>query len=154
AGGMNYQVGDDISTVVSGADIAATFKVATLGAGGAVATLTLTAVGKFATAPSNPVATTGGHGSGLTLNLATVNSLLERSERIRLSVSPAGSHPVYAAFIGFDGRVWGFLRSADQGANWAKMDLPGEPDAATVTKHNINTSGQGDIHFSIAADPA
>jgi hypothetical protein len=44
-------------------------------------------------------------------------------------------------------RVFRIYRTADEGANWVSMGVPGDTDGG------INPGGQADRHFSIAADP-
>lgn len=71
AGGTGYGVGN-VLTLVGGVlghgGSAATFTVATL-SGSAVATVTLTSAGLYEEIPANPIAVTGGAGSGATLNV-------------------------------------------------------------------------------------
>lgn len=65
-----YQVGD-ILTLVGGTFVTAcTVMVATIDpANGAVLTVTITFAGSYSVFPANPVATTGGQGTGCTLNI-------------------------------------------------------------------------------------
>src|SRR5258705_293441 len=67
-GGTGYAV-NDILTVVGGPHgTAAQFKVTTAG-GGIVSAVTLQTAGDYAQTPSNAAATTGGGGTGCTLNV-------------------------------------------------------------------------------------
>lgn len=70
AGGAGYTVGD-VLTDVGGAftGTAAQWKVATLGGGGAVATVTLVGGGIYTTIPAQPTVTSGGTGAGATLTV-------------------------------------------------------------------------------------
>jgi hypothetical protein len=61
--------------------------------------------------------------------------------RIVLSVSAAGTHPIYAGLIA-GGAPTGIFRSADSGTNWSNMGAPAS-----------NPGGQAQTNFSIAADP-
>ena len=71
-GGTGYTIGDVLTlsggTLFSGKN-PTTFKVATLGASNAVATVTLGEVGFYTVLPTNPVSVTGGTGSGCTLTV-------------------------------------------------------------------------------------
>jgi hypothetical protein len=80
AGGTGYTVGDVLSVsggTLEGGGTRTTATVATVSAG-VVTGVTLTNPGEWATVPSNAVATTGGTGSGCTLNLTTIKSLCAR----------------------------------------------------------------------------
>ena len=71
SGGSGYTVGDVLTVVGGTFSGAATFTVATL-SGSAVATVTLTSGGNsYSVLPTNPVSTTGGTGSGATLNITS-----------------------------------------------------------------------------------
>ncbi|MBC7852688.1 MAG: hypothetical protein IAF94_04555, partial [Pirellulaceae bacterium] len=81
-------------------------------------------------------------GNGAPNVIAIAENLLN-AIRIRLSVSEAAGHAVYAAVIGaHDGRLAGVFRSANAGATWSRLGA--EPRT---------NSGQGTRHFGIAADP-
>ncbi|NOS70945.1 MAG: LEPR-XLL domain-containing protein [Verrucomicrobia bacterium] len=76
-------------------------------------------------------------------NVVLIAENLENALRIRLSVSQAVGHAVYAALIGaHDGRLAGVFRSANAGASWTRIGA----DPRT-------NGGQGARHFGIAADP-
>lgn len=76
-------------------------------------------------------------------NVIPIAEDLKNAVRIRLSVSNAVGHAVYAAIIGWhDQRLAGVFRSTDAGANWSR--LGSEPPT---------NYGQGSKHFGIVADP-
>lgn len=68
AGGTGYAVSDVLTVVGGTKTTAATFTVATVAAG-VVTSVTLNAKGAYQIIPANPVATTGGAGTGCTLNV-------------------------------------------------------------------------------------
>lgn len=98
AGGTGYTVGDVLT--VSGGTLESggtrtTATVATVSAG-VVTGVTLTNPGEWATAPSNPASTTGGTGTGCTLNLTTIKSACARvfsgtNQTMHVSASIDGS---------------------------------------------------------------
>ena len=82
------------------------------------------------------------------------------SIRVRVTVSAAGTNPVYAAFIENqdDGeRISGLFRLADPDAGgglmWQAMDIPGAPGADMDSDLGIHPGGQASSHFSFVADP-
>ena len=89
AAGTGYQVGDVVTVAQSGAS-GGTFQVSTINATGGVTSLSLESIGTgytLSTAPSN---TTGGHGTGLQVNVSSTSN----------SFGPAG------ITLGPDGNVW------------------------------------------------
>ncbi len=79
-GGSGYAVGDNISLdPTNGIGVFPTLTVATIGGGGAVATVSLFLSGSYSTSPSSPVAQGGttGSGTGATFNL-TLSSATDR----------------------------------------------------------------------------
>ena len=68
---------------------------------------------------------------------------LKLSVKIRLAISPAGSHPIYAAVVGGNNQLSGVFRSDNAGGLWTPVGTPPP----------VNSIRQGMIHFSMAADP-
>ena len=66
-GGTDYVVGNTLTLSGGTGHTASTFRVATIGGGGAVASVTLLNAGSYTTPPSSPISTTGGAGTGCTL---------------------------------------------------------------------------------------
>jgi hypothetical protein len=96
AGGTGYTVGD-ILTISGGTfSRAATFQVATAPAG-VVGTVTLVDWGDYTTTPGNPAATTGGTGTGCTLNVTYGNAERE----IILEGEGSGSDEIYVGYRSF-----------------------------------------------------
>jgi len=80
-GGSGYAV-DDVLTVAGGTGyLDAQFLVLTL-SGSGVATVQLISAGAFTTPPSNPVATSGGTGTGCTLNVTYAQLIGYRTDRL------------------------------------------------------------------------
>lgn len=77
AGGAGYTVGDDITLVGGVFGTAAVFNVDAV-TGGVVDTVSLVSAGDYSAIPADPVATTGGTGTGATLNVTfgSVKALL------------------------------------------------------------------------------
>jgi hypothetical protein len=69
AKGSGYKAGDKVTVAGGTMPVASTFRVMTVDSSGGVLTLDKIAAGVATTKPSNAAATTGGTGSGLTLNL-------------------------------------------------------------------------------------
>jgi hypothetical protein len=69
AGGTGYTVGDVLTASGGTSTIAAQFVVTTVGGGGAVTAVRISQSGAYTSNPGNPVSTTGGTGTGCTLNL-------------------------------------------------------------------------------------
>lgn len=77
AGGTGYTVGDVLTVSGGTLEAAGTRTTATVTAvsGGVVTAVSLTNPGEWATVPTSPAATTGGTGTGCTLNLTSVKTL-------------------------------------------------------------------------------
>ena len=78
SGGTGYTVGDNLTIVLGGGvqghgAVAAVFQVATVSSG-AVTSVTLVTAGNYEETPANPAATTGGTGTGATLNVTWINA--------------------------------------------------------------------------------
>ncbi|MCC6425651.1 MAG: hypothetical protein IT435_02400 [Phycisphaerales bacterium] len=97
AGGTGYTVGDTLTVSGGTNTLAAQFKVATA-PGGVVGTVTLYEPGNYTAAPSNPASTTGGTGTGCTLNL-TFGGSGERE--VILEGSGSGSDEIYVGYRTF-----------------------------------------------------
>lgn len=96
AGGTGYTVNDTLT--VSGGTFghAATFRVVTA-PGGVVGTVAVIDQGDYTTAPSNPASTTGGTGSGCTLNLTMGTGEVE----IILEGEGSGSDEIFVGYRSF-----------------------------------------------------
>jgi hypothetical protein len=87
-----------------------------------------------------------------------------RTDNVQMSVGRA--HNVYVGIID-SGQLAGLFRSPDGGANWTAMDLPQTNEQGTLVglnpfedeeehpehEESDDPGGQGDIHFSLVADP-
>jgi len=73
AGGSSYIVGNTL-TLVGGSGTPATYRVASVDGGGGVTAVTLLTPGLYTALPSNPAATTGGAGTGCTLNVTAAST--------------------------------------------------------------------------------
>jgi hypothetical protein len=94
SGGTGYTVGDTLTVIGGTFTTQATYTVATV-SGGVVLTVTRTAGAGYSVLPTNPVSTTGGTGTGATLNLTwTVGNPI---------ISNAGSGYVEQPTITFSG---------------------------------------------------
>jgi Ca2+-binding RTX toxin-like protein len=68
---------------------------------------------------------------------------LRSAIRIRLAISPSGTHPLYAAFSDLDGHLAAVFRSSDSGATWAPLG----------TAPPSHLGGQGFNNLALVADP-
>jgi hypothetical protein len=85
--------------------------------------------------------------------------VVSESTRIRLALSTAGTHPIYAVFIkgpyvgSMLGRISGIYRSTDQGGSWALMDRPGDANAAIVEEVGVGfTKETADAKTPVTGD--
>lgn len=94
-GGSGYIMNDKL-TVYGGVGVteAAVFNVDTVDGGGAVLTVSLDTDGSYAETPGNPVATTGGTGSGCTLNV-TWQALVDEPKEVILQGEGSGTDEIF-----------------------------------------------------------
>lgn len=112
AGGTGYTVGNVLTVVGGNFNVVATFTVATA-PGGVVATVTLLAVGEYRDPPTNPAATTGGSGTGCTLNVTfTPYAGTSEIETILLGTG-SGSDSIYVG-----AKTYQIVNGLDTGFNW------------------------------------
>jgi hypothetical protein len=98
SGGTGYTVGDSISVVGGTNTGAITYTVATVSSG-VVTGLTQTSAGNYTVLPTSPVSTTGGTGTGLTLNLLTWSVRASSG----ITITNAGSGYVEQPTVTFSG---------------------------------------------------
>lgn len=100
AGGTGYVVGDIISLVGGTGTVVATFRVVTA-PGGVVGTVAVVDPGSYTSTPSNPASTTGGSGSGCTLNVTYGNGTSE-AEIILEGPGSGGSDEIYVGMLTYN----------------------------------------------------
>ena len=91
--------------------------------------------------------------TGLTWSLvsnATINALLIDSTTVNVKIAVGAANNVYVG-IENNGQLAGLFRSGDGGSTWQSLDIPFTTENGT--QYGINPGGQGNIHFSIVADP-
>ncbi len=94
AGGTGYTVGDLLTVSGGTFTTAAVFKVSTV-SGGAVTAVTLDTKGDYTATPSNPAATTGGTGTGCTLNVTWASLQPNPDKELILLGDGGGSYSIY-----------------------------------------------------------
>lgn len=84
---------------------------------------------------------------------AAVQTAMAGNGRVRLATGPGGA--VFAAILesATVGRLAAVFRSGDHGATWTGLGIPTTAEQNGVAI-GIHPGGQGNIHFSLAADPA
>lgn len=149
AGGSSYQVNDPLTASGGTSTTTATFTVTSVDGGGAVTGITVANSGHYTVTPSNAVSTTGGHGTGCTLNLTwntggmggafdtgNTNFATDGSASSANTASPVFSSLSYS-FVAGDVGAWIFIKS---GTNWT----PGFYQIASVSGGNATlTAGIG-----------
>lgn len=98
AGGTGYTVGDELTVSGGTASADAVFEV-TAAPGGVVSAVVLLRCGNYSVAPSNPASTTGGSGSGCTLDLTFGNGTDQRE--IVLEGEGSGADEIFAGWRTF-----------------------------------------------------
>jgi hypothetical protein len=91
--------------------------------------------------------------SGLTWKLvsnAAMNALFVDGTTVNAKIALGTAGNVYVG-IENNRRLAGLFRSPDGGVTWASMDIPVTTEGCAT--FGINPGSQGDIHFSLAADP-
>lgn len=150
AGGTGYVVGDTLTLSGGTSTVAAQFQVATIGGSGEVLTVTLAEPGAYTSNPSNPVSTTGGTGSGCTLDV-TFGGSGERS--VIVEGEGSGSDEIFVGWqtypqtggngamelLGATGFNAGLDWHEQPGAN-PNRQSPGTPRGAIVPLANITIS--------------
>lgn len=68
-----------------------------------------------------------------------------------LKIAIGNNNNIFVAVVE-NGRLKDIFKSGNGGTDWIGLDLPQTIEGRT--KHGIHTGGQGDIHLSLAADPA
>jgi photosystem II stability/assembly factor-like uncharacterized protein len=79
---------------------------------------------------------------------AAMNGLIAGAGNVQIAVGT--NNNVFVAIIR-GGRLSGLFRSADNGGSWTSLDLPQTNE--NLATFGTNPGGQGNTHFSIAADP-
>lgn len=97
AGGTSYVVGNILTLSGGTGHTPSTFRVAAVSSG-VVTSVTLVNAGSFSTAPSNPVSTTGGAGSGCTLTCTFGGTSAER-EVVLVGEGDGGTDEIYCGYI-------------------------------------------------------
>lgn len=157
AGGSGYVVGDVLTLSGGTGNVASTFRVATVSSG-VVTSVTVVEQGSYATAPTSPVSTTGGSGTGCTLTVTFGNGTSEAE--IIMEGPGSGSDEIYvgwktyenagnrqlelAGFTGFDtGLLWqnqpGISpgRSGSNGGHYCQTHQLAIPFWVSVTARRI-----------------
>lgn len=130
AGGSSYSVGDVLTVTGGTSTFPATFRVATLGGGGAVATVTVLNGGAYTVNPTNPVSTTvaPAGGTGCTLNLtmsatgwtAVRNQVVSSQMDVILQGIGSGSDSI---FVGL--HTYQQANGANTASNWYLTGMTG-----------------------------
>lgn len=93
AAGSGYSVNDTLTLTGGTSTSTATFKVATIGGGGAVTSVTIHEPGNYTVEPSNPVSTTSSAGIGCTLTVTFGGFTLYADGHITLATISGNSIP-------------------------------------------------------------
>lgn len=95
--------------------------------------------------------------SNAAMNALNTDVAPNSTSNIEIAVGNAGQ--VYAGIMGSNGRLTGLFRSGNGGTSWTQLDTPTTNENGTLVgiqpraqEYDV-AGGQGQIHFSIAADP-
>lgn len=119
AGGSGYSVGNVLTVVGGNFNVAATFTVATVSSG-AVTSVNVTNVGEYRDVPANPAATTGGAGTGCTLNVTYTPYVGTSEIEIILQGVGSGSDQVNVGI-----KTYQVVNGLDTGYNWTLNGMTG-----------------------------
>jgi subtilisin-like proprotein convertase family protein len=89
------------------------------------------------------------------ISTSTMNALL--NDAVNVIISAGTSNQVFVGIVtakssGPGYELSGLFRSGNSGTSWTSLDLPATTDG--VTSYGLHPNGQGDLHFSLAADPS
>lgn len=149
AGGSGYSVGNDI-TVVGGLGVgtAAVFNVDSV-SGGAVTAVSLVTAGSYEGVPTNPAATTGGAGTGATLNVTWESALDDQEGVLILEGEGAGSDQIFVGIRSYNLTADDSINTV---RNWALAGFTGYSSVLTFNgqpgispEHPASSSSGGAI---------